>query len=237
MTFTPICKRIVFYLLIVLFGIGCTPRVQDVETVSDNPGVNTIPFYPENTLSFDSKRALDLMKADEARKEADFQEKVKERLHVGEDTDGLLFDPWISPSPPTSLPLALERFPKDRYGWPDWAAAIAAGLIKPKGSLSGEAEEEPSFEGDILFIINDDLMANVIFPHKAHNEWLSCKVCHPGIFKPKRGANQFSMYDIWGGEFCGRCHGKVAFQPKGFYNCNRCHRSRKGVQQFQDVLR
>ncbi len=96
-----------------------------------------------------------------------------------------------------------------------------------KEAQKQEQLEEGVFDADIIFEINDRLMFNVKFPHKAHTYWLSCKICHPSIFIPKKGANQFTMYDIWDGKYCGRCHGKVAFQPKGFNNCQRCHSSRK----------
>jgi c(7)-type cytochrome triheme protein len=36
----------------------------------------------------------------------------------------------------------------------------------------------------------------------------------------KRGANPISMVKIVNGEFCGRCHGRVAFPIS---NCARCH--------------
>lgn len=224
---------------VVILLVGCT-RVEEVHTVSDDLAINTIPFYSKDSLVFDSKKALKLLENEKASKEADFQGKFKERVMSEGEVNIKMFDPWVPPPRPKSLPLAMQGFPKDKYGWPDWAAVIALGLIKPKDSLPGQTkdkEKEETFNGEITFKINDDFMANVIFPHKIHNEWLSCKICHPAIFKAKKGANLFTMYDIWAGKFCGRCHGKVAYPPKGWYNCNRCHRSRKGVTGFEDVLR
>ena len=53
-------------------------------------------------------------------------------------------------------------------------------MLKPKATLPGEEEvEEEILDTEILFEINDRLMANVLFPHKIHTYWLSCKVCHP----------------------------------------------------------
>lgn len=101
---------------------------------------------------------------------------------------------------------------------------------KPREATLAEIKEKVingPLDMDILFEINDRLMFNVVFPHKIHSFWLSCSICHPKIFIAKKGANQFSMYDIWNGEYCGRCHGKVAYQPKGYENCQRCHMSRK----------
>jgi c(7)-type cytochrome triheme protein len=68
-------------------------------------------------------------------------------------------------------------------------------------------------------------MPNVIFPHKPHTLWLECGNCHPAIFKMQKGANPISMVKIVNGEFCGRCHGRVAFPIS---NCNRCHVKPKG---------
>ncbi|HUS55503.1 MAG TPA: c(7)-type cytochrome triheme domain-containing protein [Thermohalobaculum sp.] len=60
----------------------------------------------------------------------------------------------------------------------------------------------------------------VVFPHRQHTEWLDCANCHPAIFKAKRGANDFGMLDVLNGEYCGRCHGAVAFP---LTECKRCH--------------
>jgi c(7)-type cytochrome triheme protein len=63
-------------------------------------------------------------------------------------------------------------------------------------------------------------MPNVVFPHFPHTYWLDCGNCHPDIFVMKKGANPISMVKIVNGEFCGRCHGRVAFPIS---NCSRCH--------------
>ncbi|MBI3399176.1 MAG: hypothetical protein HY026_08130 [Deltaproteobacteria bacterium] len=160
----------------------------------------------------------------EEKRKADVAEELKKRLeNQGANID--IPDPWIPPAAikPNELPSPLRGFPKDKFGYPD----LKEGILQPKSSIAEVASEETLFDQDILFEINDRLMANVVFPHKAHTFWLSCKICHPSIFIDKRGANKFTMYDVWGGKYCGRCHGKVAFQPKGFENCQRCHSARK----------
>jgi c(7)-type cytochrome triheme protein len=63
-------------------------------------------------------------------------------------------------------------------------------------------------------------MAMVRFPHKAHTEWLDCSNCHDHIFKKKAGGNPVNMFAILAGEYCGRCHGAVAFP---LTECRRCH--------------
>jgi c(7)-type cytochrome triheme protein len=62
----------------------------------------------------------------------------------------------------------------------------------------------------------------VLYPHWIHQMWFECRVCHTGIFIPKRGANNLNKTRILNGELCGRCHdGKIAFEAKT--NCKKCH--------------
>lgn len=220
--------------LCILVGIihiyGCT---KDIKEVTSSPGLDTIPFYQKNSSAFDTKTAVKSNEGEkqETNKEAVFIEDIKKRVDT--QTFSLKIpDPWVPPVyiKPEKLPPALRGFPKDKYGYPDWVAAVKQGIIMPRGSiLEGDPEVggRASFNEDIIFEINDRLMANVLFPHKTHNFWLSCEVCHPKIFIDKKGANQFTMYDNWSGKFCGRCHGKVSFIPKGFDNCQRCHKMKK----------
>lgn len=214
-------------LILVFFCIlGC---VRDVKDLND---------FPEDRVSIEIRKAA-------VRIEKQAVASMKKR-YKNEGENGI-FDPWKPPIKRKNekLYIALQYLPKDKYGYPDWQAAARKGLLTPINSIeeffqrknnpsllregSEDAEEaaakylnEVALD-DVLFEINDRLMFNVRFSHKVHTFWLSCKICHPGIFKAKNGANQFTMYDIWQGEFCGRCHGKVAFPPKGYDNCRRCH--------------
>jgi c(7)-type cytochrome triheme protein len=61
----------------------------------------------------------------------------------------------------------------------------------------------------------------VVFPHGPHTRGLSCENCHPAIFEMRANANAMNMTKIFAGEACGRCHGKVAFDPAT--GCPRCH--------------
>jgi c(7)-type cytochrome triheme protein len=62
----------------------------------------------------------------------------------------------------------------------------------------------------------------VIYPHWLHQIWFECRICHTGLFEPKRGANDITKNKIIEGKFCGRCHnGEFAF--KADENCERCH--------------
>lgn len=227
-----------YVLLVMVFICGCTKDII-AKDVDKSYGLDTLPVYSNGSSAFDTKAAIKAMEEEKKRAEqlkAGFDEEIKKRLEV-QAASTVPWDPWIPPAmrPLLDLPVAMRGFPKDKFGYPDWVATAKKGIIKPRGSISIEEEasiasssgEDQTFNEEILFEINDRLMANVIFPHKAHNFWLSCKICHPGIFIAKKGANQFTMYDNWSGRFCGRCHGKVSFQMKGFENCQRCHRSPK----------
>ncbi len=161
------------------------------------------------------------------RKNAEFIKKIKEKIGSRIAKLGIP-KPWVSPPKikTAELPLALQFFPKDSFGYPDWAAAARKNLINPREYIFNpkEAEEEDKeYDKDIIFKLNDDVMPDVLFSHKTHNFWLSCKNCHPSIFIDKKGGNNFDMFDIWRGKYCGRCHGKVSFMPKGIDNCRRCH--------------
>ncbi len=215
-------------LAVLVLVAGCMKEMKEPEP---SPGLETVPFYSRRTYAFDSKGALEKRRKkveEEAISQEVFTEEVKKRI-IDKGAKIAIPDPWIPPTVRTldDLPPTLRAFPKDAYGYPDWTAAVEEGLISPRASLTEKEAKEEILDLDILFQINDRLMANVVFPHKIHTYWLSCKICHPKIFKAKKGANIFNMYDIWNGKYCGRCHGKVAYQPKGFRNCQRCHSSGK----------
>jgi c(7)-type cytochrome triheme protein len=126
----------------------------------------------------------------------------------------------IDPSPDV---VSLQQLPVDNYGFVDWVKALKDGMIAPRESISGNAprpEEDDSGAGDVLIRSKMKFMPDVIFPHSAHTEWLKCSTCHPKLFKKKAGATPITMTGIWKGEFCGRCHDKVAFPTR---NCFKCH--------------
>ena len=127
---------------------------------------------------------------------------------------------------PTPDVISLEYLPKDDYGFVDWARAIEDGVIAPRDSLKGSsgAVAEQEYEGDVIIKTKMDFMPDVLFPHRPHNVWLKCSTCHPKIFKMKAGANPITMAGIWKGEFCGRCHDRVAFPTR---NCLKCHSVKK----------
>ncbi|MHC4063573.1 MAG: cytochrome c3 family protein [Planctomycetota bacterium] len=104
---------------------------------------------------------------------------------------------------------------------PDWAKALVDGVIVPRTGVDPKAPDQPVFPVDVELVPADNPAFKVVYPHAAHTAVLSCATCHPAIFQMKKGADPITMAKIMAGEYCGRCHGKVAFAvPTG---CPRCH--------------
>lgn len=115
----------------------------------------------------------------------------------------------------------IERLLPATGGNPDWAKALAEGVIAPRVGIDPKATEQPVFPLDVELVPTDNPIFRVIFPHGPHTKLLACTNCHPGVFQMARGADPITMAKIYQGEYCGRCHGKVAFEvPTG---CPRCH--------------
>lgn len=134
-----------------------------------------------------------------------------------------------TPGPPFNMDnsngdVVMKDYPKDAVGGDDWVKMFEQNMIKPHESLDLAKPPVPPFMFDVE-IPAVGSMPNVIFPHFPHTFWLDCANCHPGIFMMKKGGNPISMVKIVNGEFCGRCHGRVAFP---IANCTRCHVKPKG---------
>jgi c(7)-type cytochrome triheme protein len=119
-------------------------------------------------------------------------------------------------------PIAFSVLPKTGAGDIDWVKAIREGILNPKGSIDPNAPPDgPILNLDIVFNLSEAYpVPNVVFPHAPHTMWLNCNNCHPSIFIMRQGMNPVSMDRIIRGEYCGRCHGVVAFP---FKDCLRCH--------------
>jgi len=100
----------------------------------------------------------------------------------------------------------------------DWVQALNRGLIEPRMGIDPGAQMN-AIDMNVL-MTRTASMPNVKFPHREHTQWLACTNCHPAIFLPKKGGNPVNMHSILKGEFCGVCHGKVAFP---LTDCFRCH--------------
>lgn len=123
----------------------------------------------------------------------------------------------------TQHPAAMElgKLPKDKYGLVDWATAIKNGIVKPLDSLEPGAYPAPPFNLDIVVHTKSNFMNDVVFPHYVHTLWLTCTNCHTQIFQMKAGGNpEMTMPKIANGQYCGRCHNRVAFPLS---DCTRCH--------------
>ncbi len=114
---------------------------------------------------------------------------------------------------------ALTMLPVDKKGAVDWMKALNSGAITPRADLMGAGKME-IFDADII-MKNTKKMPYVKFPHSSHTRWLTCVNCHDEIFTPKAGANPVDMTKIFLGQYCGVCHGKVAFTA--IFSCERCH--------------
>jgi len=114
---------------------------------------------------------------------------------------------------------ALQGFPLDQNGKVDWARSLREGVIQPREVLRGDKTYLP-LDLDVI-MRNTKAMPWVKFPHKTHTEWLACSNCHPAIFAEKAGTAKIRMENIFRGEFCGKCHDRVAFITHRA--CFRCH--------------
>ncbi len=101
----------------------------------------------------------------------------------------------------------------------NWPMAIEKGYIKPRTSIIDPDYEMEVLDLDIIFPETRE-MPMVLFPHKKHTVWLDCENCHDEIFIMEKGANPVNMYEVLMGNYCGRCHGGVAFP---LTECLRCH--------------
>jgi len=115
----------------------------------------------------------------------------------------------------------LRKLSSSRFGNKvDWVKALNRGQIKPKTFLQEETEPI-KFEKKLLLEAEWAMVPPAVFPHKEHIQWLDCSNCHPEIYNiKKKTTKHFSMVYILRGEFCGVCHGKVAFPV---HDCKRCH--------------
>lgn len=125
---------------------------------------------------------------------------------------------------------ALSKLPPDTAGnQVNWVKALEQGKITPRTNIyaSTKVKELDKKEPPDVLMKNTAELSMVRFPHKQHSEFLDCSNCHEGLFKSKAGTTPgFNMFNILQGEFCGRCHGAVAFP---LTECKRCHNEPRPV--------
>lgn len=105
----------------------------------------------------------------------------------------------------------------------DWVKALRGKQIEPRSDRENPNVNKQVMDLDIIREVKGS-MPDVVYPHKQHTEWLDCGQCHPKLFTPKKGANPISMASILMGQYCGVCHGKVAFPVS---ECSKCHSKSK----------
>lgn len=113
---------------------------------------------------------------------------------------------------------AMAGFPTNRRHEIDWIKALDDGLIVPRANIDG-TEEMQVMDMDVI-MEQTAMMPYVKFPHLAHTKWLACENCHTEIFEPVKNGNPITMGKILKGEYCGRCHDRVAFS---LFVCEKCH--------------
>ncbi len=127
------------------------------------------------------------------------------------------------------------KFPRNAYGI-DWEEAETEGLVKPVDVVEGVSIKKPLLktQEDIALKSRVKWVSDIVFSHKKHTVWNGCELCHPEIFPAtKVGANRYTMFHIKNGEYCGACHGKVAFSVD---SCSECHKNMKGKDKLTDAV-
>ena len=115
------------------------------------------------------------------------------------------------------------KFPKELFGNEiNWEKAEADGVIRLTDVLEGYIRR-PSLPipKDFELKSSGKWMSDIKFSHKKHAVWSGCESCHPDIFNVEKGTTRYSMIEVFDGEYCGVCHGKVSFP---LLDCQRCHK-------------
>lgn len=116
-----------------------------------------------------------------------------------------------------------RTMPRASSGLVDWEDAERSAFTKPADFVEGVSVRPDRLAIDRNFSIPaiGTWLGQVAFSHQKHTRWSGCEGCHPEIFpSTSRGAIEYRMKDIAAGDFCGACHGKVAFP---IASCLSCH--------------
>ncbi|MFQ5588449.1 MAG: c(7)-type cytochrome triheme domain-containing protein [Nitrospiria bacterium] len=111
--------------------------------------------------------------------------------------------------------------PKDVQGEIDWLKAMDMGIIKPRSGLAPATPDLEVFPLELEMATSGLPGFGAHFSHTAHTRLFTCEGCHTGIFEMEQGANAVTMDRIYAGQYCGVCHGTVAFGIDAY--CARCH--------------
>jgi len=116
-----------------------------------------------------------------------------------------------------------KQFPAERFGnGIDWLTSEDQNLLNLKDHLEGVSISRSKIQEPKEFDLSakQPNMPDIIFSHTKHTVWNGCELCHPEIFGIKKNSVPYSMEEIFAGEYCGVCHGTVAFPN---IDCQRCH--------------
>jgi c(7)-type cytochrome triheme protein len=115
--------------------------------------------------------------------------------------------------------------PRDNKGAVDWMRALDEKIVTPKAGIDPAAEAASTLDSEIVFTPNDNPGKAATFRHATHTQWLSCKNCHPALFKKRDENLQFTHDDMEKDrKYCGACHFSVVVLPSG---CKGCHGGKK----------
>jgi c(7)-type cytochrome triheme protein len=114
--------------------------------------------------------------------------------------------------------------PRDNKGVVDWMRALSENQITLKPGIGPDAQPANTTDSEILFVPNGSPNKSALFRHATHTQWVSCKNCHPGLFKKRDENLQFTHDDMEAGKYCGACHFKAVILPSG---CKGCHSGKK----------
>lgn len=127
------------------------------------------------------------------------------------------------------------KLPKNAHGV-DWEEAEAIGLIKPIDVIEGASIKKAAMKTQEDFSIQPKVtwVTDIIFSHKKHTIWNGCELCHPEIFPAtQKGVVRYTMFHISSGQYCGVCHGKVAFPTT---ECSGCHKNSQAKEAMTNVV-
>ncbi len=128
--------------------------------------------------------------------------------------------------------LSPKEIPRDKFGLVDWVKLADAGLINPAPDLDPSVKDDDPMDLNIL-LVTAGKMEDVVYPHKVHTWWLNCDSCHDQLFTMETGATDMNMSGVIKGDWCGRCHAKVAFPLE---DCMRCHvKPKSGAKKAQVI--
>jgi c(7)-type cytochrome triheme protein len=122
--------------------------------------------------------------------------------------------------PPIDWTAVYQTLPRDKKSAVDWMTALAEKQITPKPGIDPAAEEASIKEEEQVFFNTETPSKVATFRHATHTQWLSCKNCHPAIFKKRDENLQFTHDDMDAGKYCGACHFRVVVVQSG---CTGCH--------------